>query len=327
MNSIALKQQKVNTQAEDFFQQWYFTSLPNKPYCTNDLGSLRILPKDRASSFNYVQHNSIYTLSWLVYDVDRYSATYDWDDLHAPPPNFAVMNPSNGHAHLFYGLDRSINLHYTAKDSPIRFAASIDSALRQKLEADRSYGGLISKNPMVETWKTLYFQKNLYDLSWLADYIDIPTSKQGTDTAQAYSLGRNCSLFDLTRQWAYSAIRDTSYYNDYTRYFQAVNSFAQQQNLRAFNTPLHFREVHHIAKSVAKWTYKKLSKQGFKAWGDRRRAASLAVRKEAAQDRAALILDYKAKNPQLSGRQIAKDLGVAEYTVRQAFKQQKTLDP
>ncbi|MGL5666833.1 MAG: replication initiation protein [Shewanella sp.] len=55
----------------------------------------------------------------------------------------------------------------------MRYAAAIEAALREKLGADRGYTGLICKKPLHPSWRVTTFQHYLYDLNWLADYLDL----------------------------------------------------------------------------------------------------------------------------------------------------------
>ncbi|EAQ6272734.1 TPA: hypothetical protein JLS18_004586 [Escherichia coli] len=73
-------------------------------------------------------------------------------------------------------------------------------------------------------------------------------------------IGRNCTLFDRTRKWAYRAIRQG--WPEYDQWLQACYERARVYNLQ-FSAPLDENEVNGIAKSIAKWTHGKLSKESF----------------------------------------------------------------
>jgi len=73
------------------------SNLPSKPYWTDELQfGLKIRDAETAIKKRYLQYNKPTDLRWLVYDVDRPTAHFDWD--HAPAPNITVMNPDNGHS-------------------------------------------------------------------------------------------------------------------------------------------------------------------------------------------------------------------------------------
>jgi len=75
-----------------------------------------------------------------------------------------------------------------------------------------------------------------------------------------YGLGRNCTLFDKTRKWAYRAIRQG--WPEFDQWLQACYERANAYNLQ-FLSPLDENEVSGIAKSIAKWTHKKFTGESF----------------------------------------------------------------
>ncbi|WP_205419030.1 primase C-terminal domain-containing protein, partial [Klebsiella pneumoniae] len=99
-------------------------------------------------------------------------------------------------------------------------------------------------------WKIAVWQPELYTLDWLADYLDLTTANDKEIVAD-YGLGRNCTLFDKTRRWAYRAIRQG--WPEYDQWLQACYERASAYNLQ-FALPLDENEVMGIAKSIAKWT-------------------------------------------------------------------------
>ena len=74
-------------------------------------------------------------------------------------------------------------------------------------------------------------------------------------------------LFERLRHWAYPGIRP--YWGGG---LQAWNAWLSHCNSKAltynadFLYPLHGREVWHIARSVAKWTWRNTTPEGFSAW-------------------------------------------------------------
>lgn len=196
---------------------------------------------------------------WLGFDVDRIGAAIDWSDRNAPAPTLTITNPENGHAHLLYALKTSIRTAPDGKMKPLRYAAAVENALRKKLDADTGYSGLICKNPNHEHWKIAVWQPELYTLDWLADSLDLIAANDKEIVAD-YGLGRNCTLFDRTRKWAYCAIRQG--WPEYDPWLQACHERASAYNLQ-FPTPLDDNEVNGIAKSIAKWTHGKLTKESF----------------------------------------------------------------
>ncbi|POI36262.1 replicase, partial [Klebsiella pneumoniae] len=72
-----------------------------------------------------------------------------------------------------YGLDTPIRTAPDGNAAPLRYAAAIEAALREKLGADMGYSGLICKNPLHEHWLVQVWEPRLYDLAWLSDYLDL----------------------------------------------------------------------------------------------------------------------------------------------------------
>ncbi|ECN1978324.1 replicase, partial [Salmonella enterica subsp. enterica serovar Typhimurium] len=102
----------------------------------------------------------------------------------------------------------------------------------------------------------------LYTLDWLADFLDLNAASD-KDIVADYGLGRNCTLFDKTRKWAYRAIRQG--WPEYDQWLQACYERASAYNLQ-FPAPLDEKEVNGIAKSIAKWTEKNFTASSFKEY-------------------------------------------------------------
>ena len=234
--------------------------LPHKPYFSDDLHfGVRIAGTERAILAKYIQFNQPHAMFWLGFDVDRIGAAIDWSDRNAPAPTLTITNPENGHAHLLYALETSIRTAPDGKMKPLRYAAAVENALRKKLGADTGYSGLICKNPNHSHWKIAIWQPELYTLDWLADSLDLNAANDKEIIAD-YGLGRNCTLFDKTRKWAYRAIRQG--WPEYEQWLRACYERAVAYNLQ-FESPLDENEVRGIAKSISKWTISNFSEQSF----------------------------------------------------------------
>ena len=237
--------------------------LPNKPYFSDDLHfGVRIAGKERAILAKYIQFNQPHAMFWLGFDVDRTGAAIDWSDRNAPAPTLTITNPENGHAHLLYALETPVRTAPDGKMKPLRYAAAVENALRKKLEADEGYSGLICKNPNHGHWKIAVWQPELYTLDWLAASLDLSAANDKEIVAD-YGLGRNCTLFDKTRKWAYRAIRQG--WPEYEQWLQACYERASAYNLQ-FSSPLDENEVNGIAKSIAKWTHSNFDEASFKKY-------------------------------------------------------------
>ena len=237
--------------------------LPHKPYYSDDLQfGVRIAAKDRAILAKYIQFNQPHAQFWLGFDVDRQGAALDWSDRNAPAPTFTIMNPKNGHAHLLYGLETAIRTAPDGRLKPLKYAAAVENALRKKLDADIGYSGLICQNPNHSHWKISVWQPELYTLDWLADSLDLNAAND-KEIVVDYGLGRNCTLFDKTRKWAYRAIRQG--WPEYEQWLQACYERASAYNLQ-FSFPLDDKEVKGIANSISKWTFANFSDVAFREY-------------------------------------------------------------
>lgn len=249
----------MNSPALNFFNK----RLPNKPYFSDDLHfGVRIAGKERAILAKYIQFNQPHAKFWLGFDIDRACAALDWSDRNAPAPTLSITNPENGHAHLLYALKTSIRTAPDGKMKPLRYAAAVENALRKKLEADTGYSGLLCQNPNHSYWKVAVWQPELYTLDWLADSLELNVAND-KEIVTDYGLGRNCTLFDKTRKWAYRAIRQG--WPEYGQWLHACYERAKAYNLQ-FISPLDENEVMGIAKSIAKWTSKNFSKTSFEQY-------------------------------------------------------------
>ena len=239
--------------------------LPHKPYFTDELQcGLRIAGKERAILAKYIQFNQPHAQFWLCFDVDRPGAAIDWSDRNAPAPTLTIMNKANGHAHLLYALKTAVRTAPDGKIKPLKYAAAVESALREKLGADVGYSGLICKNPNHDSWQIAVWQPELYTLDWLADSLDLKSAND-KNILPDYGLGRNCTLFDKTRKWAYRAIRQG--WPEYEQWLQACYERASAYNLQ-FVSPLEENEVCGISKSIAKWTMNNFSAVSFSSFVD-----------------------------------------------------------
>jgi hypothetical protein len=249
----------LNNQALDLFNE----RLPRKPYFTDELQfGVRIAGKERAILAKYIQFNQPHAMFWLGFDVDRPGAAIDWSDRNAPAPTLTIMNPENGHAHLLYALKTAVRTAPDGKIKPLKYAAAVERALCQKLDADTGYSGLICKNPNHDHWQLAVWQPELYTLDWLADSLDLSAAND-KEILPDYGLGRNCTLFDKTRKWAYRAIRQG--WPEYEQWLQACYERANAYNLQ-FALPLDESEVMGIAKSIAKWTNNNFSDNSFELY-------------------------------------------------------------
>ena len=84
--------------------------------------------------------------------------------------------------------------------------------LRRSVDGDAGYSGLITKNPEHRDWEATWLTDHLYSLPELEEHLTDhghmpPPSWQERKRKKPVGLGRNCTLFETARVWAYREIR------------------------------------------------------------------------------------------------------------------------
>jgi hypothetical protein len=243
------------TQRDLFFDE---SRWPKKPWCSDDLGTgVKVRNLKTALTRRYIQANPPWLRVWSIYDVDRPGATLLWESENLPPPSWATTNLKNGHAHLVWGLKAPVLVDgKDMRQKPLRYLCAVEAAFRAKLQADQGYSGLITKNPKHPLWRTLYGPRADYDLAELAEWVDlkkhIPNRKP-----EEVGLGRNVTLFDALRHYAYRNIRHHKLeVRNFVLWQNHLNLKGLERN-GDFLNPMDGREVWHIAKSVSKWVWQR----------------------------------------------------------------------
>lgn len=233
---------------------------PNKPYCSDDLHlGLQIRPKHVALLKRYIQPNHPYYTNFFVFDLDYPTAYIDffYDMVGVPAPNLIVENPQNGHAHYIYQLATPIYQTDASKPKPIQYGNAIYNALRAILKADVNYSGLITKNAVHEHWRTHILYKQPYTLDQLSEHLDLTAKHINNDIKidEAVGLGRNCCVFHTVRHWAYVEVRQYRA-KTFNQWLESVITKCCSLNAQ-FTVPMQYNEVKGIAKSIARWVWKR----------------------------------------------------------------------
>ena len=266
MNALQLDQflidePEVFTEPFIDLKRYYVSKLPIKPYCSDYLGQMFIRARDKAIFKAYVQPNHPDYHQFIVIDIDYKGAVWAWYDANFHAPNFSVMNPNNGHAHLFYFMKHPVCTTAYSNIKMIRYYAAIESAITEKLKGDIGYAGVLAKNPLSPQWKTHSWTDHLYLLDELADSLDLRGHPR-RNLDELSGLGRNCEMFTQTRKWAYKTIREYWSPNYHDAWMNAVLAHCEAIN-RYFPEPLPYSEVKSIAKSIGKWTYQRFTPQEY----------------------------------------------------------------
>ncbi|WP_432537881.1 replication initiation protein [Kineococcus arenarius] len=250
--------------------QWAEVWRPRRPLATDDLsqGCWRQSRPD-ALSRRYLEHSPRALLSMLVIDVDHDDTLLRalQTPMTHPMPSWIAESPT-GRGHVGWVLKTPVCRTDAARLEPMRFAAKVEEGLRRSLDGDVGYAGLLTKNPVHDDWVTTWGTDELYELRDLAAGLgELMPRTLPRKTADASGLGRNCTLFNRVRLWAYRACRR---YDDRAEWEEVVEAFALAVN-HEFAVPLPAGEVGHTAQSVARWVWRNgFTAEGFRAEQARR---------------------------------------------------------
>lgn len=238
------------------FTEIFEENLPYKPYCSDTKDFLQVRPRKIASKKNYIQYNEPTKVRWLAYDCDYAGALEFIGDNHLPVPNLAAINKKDGRSHLFYGLEAPVCTTQNGRDKPKQLLRALNYALNDSLKADDGYSQFISKNPLRnELWDVFEINKNLYSLNELHEYFNLPSKTPYK--AKIIGVGRNVTLFENARRWAYRQVLGYRVTGNRKGFFAAVLEHCESFNTENFPTPLAHVEVKATAKSISKWTWEK----------------------------------------------------------------------
>ena len=289
----------------------FYDALPAKPYASESKSEMNIKTKKYAWNNEYIQPNHPAVAEWLVFDIDNSNGLYAHHDANAPAPQMIVINPENGHAHLFYRLKTPVGKWGKSSYRAVMYLTAVYASLARKLGADAGYSGNICKNPNSLAWQT-YIPNDApdaYDLGDLADWLDLPswseTAKirnRGYDETTA--VGRNVSLFHGIRKQCYALAGVHSG----RALLREIVALADAYNA-TFDEPLPSNEVMHTAHSI----YRYCASERFrvaKAQSDARFSALQAHR--------GAIGGAKSKRPPVAGSERSEkpwlSMGISEST-------------
>lgn len=253
--------------------EYFKEHLTKKPYCTNWLeDGLRIRTVEHAVLMRYIQPNHPNCVNTLWFDVDHALGPIGVvHDLLMCPPHLVTVSPDTGKSHMGFHVMNGIHYNEHSSKSAIRYAGVVYNGIRDKLDADPAYTGLICKNPFHPDWKIWASNHPAYSLDELAEYIDLSPYSDKRKLLPECGLGRNNNLFERARRWSYKAIRQG--WPDWKAWLKACEDRALMLNVQyapdvpnADKGSLEHREVLAVAKSVAGWTYRHFSPEGFRAW-------------------------------------------------------------
>jgi hypothetical protein len=241
--------------------------IPSKPYCADVLDEgLRIRSRSAVLLRRHVQINGPASFAWMPHDIDHPHAYYAHDDANVPQPNVIMINPQNGHAHSAYLLANPVARHSASRIAPLRYYGAVERGIARRLDADRRYTGLITKNPLHADWHVEWRREEPYTLPELADWLFDRDMAPDPSVETTLGAGRNVMVFDQLRALAYREVlqskRDAAGSVGLAAFRARLEAVALGIN-RQFPKALGLPEVRAIAKSVAKWTWARFTLEKF----------------------------------------------------------------
>ncbi|GAA4759253.1 replication initiation protein [Gordonia alkaliphila] len=239
---------------------WERLWLPLWPLAGDDLLE-GVYRQSRASALGrrYIEANPEALSNLLVVDIDHPDAALRALSARGshPMPNAVVSNRRNGHAHAVWALSEPVTRTEYARRKPLAYAAAITEGLRRAVDGDTGYSGLLTKNPTHDDWDTEWIHSAGYELDQLAEELGerMPpprwreTKRQRENVA---GLGRNCSLFESARHWAYRETRLFLPTQDADGLGRSIHREVHERNA-AFADPLPASEARAIAASIHRW--------------------------------------------------------------------------
>ena len=317
--------------------------LPRKPYCSDDKTASKIRTQQYALKERYLQLNPPHKCAWLVFDIDipffglhadDFAWQYPWEKSGLPVPNYVAVTPSSGRYHMAYAIS-PVYTGEKARTNPLKFLAAIERTYQSLLEgADQGFAGLMTKNPLHEEWQVYFFHGGEYDLSELADAVDGKLHPK-RKSAPVRGYGRNCDLFDELRYYAYANVKHAP---GYDAWFNELLGRAESINA-TFAPPILFSEVKGIAKSVAKWTWKRRDTLYVKVRKleldesqplETRQALGAHYTNEVRKDKSQVliekaVMELKANGKKITQKAVAAQAGMHENTMKNYKKLIKSL--
>jgi hypothetical protein len=176
-----------------------------------------------------------------------------------------MINPANGHAHIAYELAKPVTYYAKSRQASIEYLASVQRAMTRRLDANKGFSGDLPKNPLFEGWITIRLREQPYTLGELASFLKPKEMRKWAPAEKEMGLGRNCTLFNEVRKLAYRDVRLFKAQNgDIREFWEHLRKVAHDLNhMLGFWQPLPAGEVNAIAKSIAKWVWRRFSNEVF----------------------------------------------------------------
>jgi len=189
-------------------------------------------------------------------DIDREAGALAYEDIGLEP-TIIITNPENTHAHLLFELEKPILFSDNARPKVQEYFIAVQRGMTVALGADMGYTHTIAKNPLSDRWRMTCCDVR-YSLGDITEYCKpINSYSYEMNINIDDSEGRNCSLFNKVRYWAYFQVKE---YVLLEAWHQSVLDKCIREN--TFTPCLPYSEVRATAKSIANWTWDNRHKIG-----------------------------------------------------------------
>jgi hypothetical protein len=230
-----------------------------------------------ALEHRHVRLNGKYLYRWMPHDIDHSGAYFAHREREPAAAKLHRHQPGEWARALCRASCRTC---VSLRGIPLRTAAfysAVERGIARRLDADRHYTGLITKNPLHPHWRVEWRRDEPYTLPELADWLFCEDMRPDPrpDTIGA---GRNVVVFDELRAAAYVEVRQFksagASLDRWCAHLETVATDINQQFVgysvckpdgRPNSGPLPRAEVRAIAKSVAKRTWQRFSEESFSA--------------------------------------------------------------
>ncbi|RMG36232.1 MAG: hypothetical protein D6732_08410 [Methanobacteriota archaeon] len=202
------------------------------------------------------------TRTMLTADIDHQDWYERLIESGAPMPNFAMVNPVNGHAHLVWMLKSPVRKR---KRKSWSYGRDVQKKLGIALGGDPYFAGKFIKNPFSGQHKLHILSSKLYVLSDFQSAIDgvmLPTTRFAPEWSAVRNGGsivrkghRNNFVFENLRRYAYSTVRNCK---SHAHLSSLCEIRAIELNRQCWPM-LPDSEINSIARSVSQWTWERRS--------------------------------------------------------------------
>lgn len=298
--------------ADDFTDLWN----PRYPLASNDPKRLGSYRRTRSDALNYrlIETTAKQAPNCITLDFDHPQASWAvksavWEEGIIPEPSVTTVSRASGHAHIRYNLAGFMGTK-AARD----YRSDLAQRLRAVIGADARYTELLTSNPFHDAFITEWGTDHLYTLAELEPFAALTSSTQQA-TPKESGEGRNSTTFETVRTWAY---KQRKFHQHYDSFLKAVNNevhrfhdyfYPSEQQLKS-------SELHTIARSIAGWTWKHITQEGFSQLQAFRSSQAPHVKAAPERYRAVLALTEAG----LTAREVGKNMQLSKEAAKQLIR-------